>query len=107
FTVAIPATLLSSAVLLFPILLFDRYRDHIDLHSFPTRRSSDLNGMRLIQHRNPYPVTNADHVGGRENSYRNNWVVSKYFVPVGKGRASICISRRQLVHLMVRPPVLC
>lgn len=44
-------------------------------------------GMRLIQHRNPYPVTNADHVGGRENSYRNNWVVSKYFVPVGKGKS--------------------
>lgn len=43
-------------------------------------------GMRLIQHRNPYPVTNADHVGGRENSYRNNYVVSKYFVPVGKGK---------------------
>lgn len=45
----------------------------------------ESNGMRLIQHRNPYPVTNADHVGGRENSYRNNWVVSKTFLPVGKG----------------------
>lgn len=44
-------------------------------------------GMRLIQHRNPYPVTTSDHVGGRENSYRNNWVVSKYFVPVGKGKS--------------------
>lgn len=44
-------------------------------------------GMRLIQHRNPYPITTSDHVGGRENSYRNNWVVSKYFVPVGKGKS--------------------
>src|SRR5690606_985597 len=44
-------------------------------------------GMRLMRHRNPYPVTVADHVGGRENSYRNNWVVSKYFVPVGKGKS--------------------
>ncbi|SKC06862.1 BNR repeat-like domain-containing protein [Sphingobacterium nematocida] len=48
---------------------------------------SQPDGMRLIQHRNPYPVTNADHVGGRENSYRNNYVVSKYFVPVGKGKS--------------------
>lgn len=46
----------------------------------------ESNGMRLIQHRNPYPVTTADHVGGRENSYRNNYAVSKYFVPVGKGQ---------------------
>ncbi|MEI5985483.1 sialidase family protein [Sphingobacterium sp. PU5-4] len=46
----------------------------------------EQNGMRLIQHRNPYPITNADHVGGRENSYRNNYAVSKYFVPVGKGK---------------------
>src|SRR5205823_13847066 len=25
------------------LLLFSRYRSHLDLHSFPTRRSSDLN----------------------------------------------------------------
>ncbi len=45
----------------------------------------EANGMRLIPHRNPYPVTVADHVGGRENSYRHNWAVAKSFLPVGKG----------------------
>lgn len=44
-------------------------------------------GMRLIPHRNPYPVTVADHVGGRENSYRHNWAVAKSFLPVGKGHS--------------------
>src|SRR5699024_12777665 len=33
-----------SSVSLFISLLLHRYRDHSDLHSFPTRRSSDLNG---------------------------------------------------------------
>src|SRR5699024_4820224 len=33
-------------LLLFSSILFPRYRDHRDLHSFPTRRSSDLGAHR-------------------------------------------------------------
>lgn len=44
-------------------------------------------GMRLIPHRNYYPITNADHFGGNPNSYQFNWVHSKYFVPVGPGKS--------------------
>lgn len=44
-------------------------------------------GMRLIPHRNYYPITNADHFGGNPNSYQFNWVHSKYFVPVGRGKS--------------------
>ncbi len=45
------------------------------------------NGYRLIPHRNFYPVSDKDHFGGNPNSYRNNWVYSKYFVPVGPGKS--------------------
>ncbi len=44
-------------------------------------------GMRLIPHRNFYPITNADHFGGNPNSYQFNWAYSKYFVPVGPGKS--------------------
>ncbi|MCH5599820.1 exo-alpha-sialidase [Niabella ginsengisoli] len=44
-------------------------------------------GMRLIPHRNYYPLTNADHLGGDPNSYTYNWTQSKYFVPVGEGKS--------------------
>ncbi len=44
-------------------------------------------GMRLIPHRNYYPLTNADHLGGDPNSYTYNWAMSKYFVPVGEGKS--------------------
>lgn len=44
-------------------------------------------GYRLIPHRNYYPVTDNDHFGGNPNSYKHNWVYSKYFVPVGPGKS--------------------
>lgn len=44
-------------------------------------------GMRLIPHRNYYPLTNADHLGGDPNSYTYNWAMAKYFVPVGEGKS--------------------
>lgn len=44
-------------------------------------------GMHMIPHRNYYPITDDDHFGGNPNSYRYNWVYSKYFVPVGAGKS--------------------
>ncbi|WP_211657607.1 sialidase family protein [Parapedobacter composti] len=51
------------------------------------------NGMRLIPHRNYYPITNADHFGGNPNSFQFNWVHSKYFVPVGPGKSFYMYTR--------------
>ena len=44
-------------------------------------------GMRLIPHRNYYPITNDDHFGGNPNSFQFNWALSKYFVPIGPGKS--------------------
>lgn len=44
-------------------------------------------GMRLIPHRNYYPITNADHFGSNPNSFQFNWAYSKYFVPIGPGKS--------------------
>src|SRR5207253_11314574 len=35
--------------LIYCFFLFSRYGDHLDLHSFPTRRSSDLRSLRLLR----------------------------------------------------------
>ncbi|WP_257669256.1 exo-alpha-sialidase [Parapedobacter tibetensis] len=48
---------------------------------------SDPDGMRMIPHRNYYPISNADHFGGNPNSYQFNWALSKYFVPIGPGKS--------------------
>ncbi|MEC3878983.1 sialidase family protein [Parapedobacter sp. 10938] len=50
-------------------------------------------GMRLIPHRNYYPITNDDHFGGNPNSYRFNWAMSKYFVPIGPGKSFYMYTR--------------
>ncbi|WP_346237061.1 sialidase family protein [Niabella insulamsoli] len=44
-------------------------------------------GVRLRPHRNYYPLSDADHLGGNPNSYQFNWVISKYFVPIGEGKS--------------------
>ena len=43
-------------------------------------------GVHEIPHFNYYSLSNADHFAGDANSYKYNWVYSKYFVPVGAGR---------------------
>ncbi|GGH18510.1 exo-alpha-sialidase [Sphingobacterium alkalisoli] len=67
-------------------ILFKGYTDYY-AKGDTTSWVQEPNGMRLIPHRNYYPLSNADHFGGDPNSYRNNWVVSKYFVPIGKGKS--------------------
>ncbi|MFC3196847.1 sialidase family protein [Parapedobacter deserti] len=55
--------------------------------------AKEPHGMRLIPHRNYYPITNADHFGGNPNSFQFNWVHSKYFVPVGPGKSFYMYTR--------------
>lgn len=43
-------------------------------------------GMHETPHYNYYPLSNVDHFAGDPNSYKFNYVYSKYFVPVGPGR---------------------
>ncbi|WP_316811834.1 sialidase family protein [Pedobacter heparinus] len=44
-------------------------------------------GAYMTPHYNYYPLSNADHFAGDPNSYKFNWVYSKYFVPVGGGKS--------------------
>lgn len=67
-------------------VLFKGFTDYYAAQGDTLSWVEEPDGVKVIQHRNHYPVNNNDHVGGRENSYRNNWAVSKYFLPVGKGK---------------------
>lgn len=42
-------------------------------------------GLHEIPHYNYYPLSAADHFAGDANSYKYNWIYSKYFVPIGSG----------------------
>ncbi|MEJ5995646.1 sialidase family protein [Pedobacter sp. Du54] len=42
-------------------------------------------GLHELPHYNFYPLSAADHFAGDANSYKYNWVYSKYFVPIGAG----------------------
>lgn len=44
-------------------------------------------GLHMLPHFSFYPLSNADHFAGDPNSYKYNWVYSKYFVPVGPGKS--------------------
>ncbi|SMC98221.1 BNR repeat-like domain-containing protein [Pedobacter africanus] len=44
-------------------------------------------GLHMLPHFSFYPLSNADHFAGDPNSYKFNWVYSKYFVPVGSGKS--------------------
>lgn len=44
-------------------------------------------GMEMIRHYNYYPLSDNDHFAGDKNNYRYNWAISKYFVPIGKGKS--------------------
>ncbi|MFB5945983.1 sialidase family protein [Albibacterium profundi] len=67
-------------------VLFKGYTDYKAMHD-TVSWILEPNGVRLRPHRNFYPLSNADHLGGDPNSYQRNWVVSKYFVPVGTGKS--------------------
>ncbi|MFT4094663.1 MAG: sialidase family protein [Niabella sp.] len=67
-------------------ILFKGYTDYVPMHDTLSWVKEDY-GMRLLPHRNYYPLSNADHFGGNANSYQYNWVYSKYFVPVGAGKS--------------------
>lgn len=67
-------------------ILFKGYTDYIvkgDTLSWVQK--SD--GMHMLPHFNFYPLSDADHFNGDPNSYKYNWVYSKYFVPVGTGKS--------------------
>ncbi|WP_169539985.1 sialidase family protein [Niabella aurantiaca] len=67
-------------------ILFKGYTDYRPMHD-TVSWVQEPTGMRLIPHRNYYPLTDADHLGGDPNSYKYNWAYSKYFVPVGAGKS--------------------
>lgn len=67
-------------------ILFKGYTDYYPAHD-TTSWSLFPDGMHMIPHRNYYPITDDDHFGGNPNSFRFNWALSKYFVPVGAGKS--------------------
>ncbi len=67
-------------------ILFKGFTDYRPMHD-TVSWVQESNAMRLIPHRNYYPLTDADHLGGDPNSFRYNWVSSKYFVPIGAGKS--------------------
>src|SRR3546814_1204863 len=67
-------------------ILFKSYTDYYADHD-TTSWSLFLDGMHMIPHRNYYPISIEDHFGGNPNSYKFNWVYSKYFVTVGSGKS--------------------
>ncbi|WP_316767646.1 sialidase family protein [Pedobacter frigiditerrae] len=42
-------------------------------------------GLHELPHYNFYPLATTDHFAADANSYKYNWIYSKYFVPVGAG----------------------
>lgn len=67
-------------------ILFKGYTDYFakgDTLSWVTRPD----GLHMLPHLNYYPLSNADHFAGDANSYKYNWVYSKYFVPIGPGKS--------------------
>lgn len=44
-------------------------------------------GMEMIRHFNYYPLSDNDHLAGDRLNYQFNWAISKYFVPIGKGKS--------------------
>lgn len=67
-------------------ILFKGYTDYYPAGD-TTSWSLFPDGMHMIPHRNYYPITDDDHFGGNPNSYQDNWVYSKYFVPIGPGKS--------------------
>lgn len=67
-------------------ILFKGYTDY-----FPRRDTLSwfqmTDGVHMVPHFNYYPLSNADHFAGDANSYKYNYVYSKYFVPVGPGKS--------------------
>ena len=67
-------------------ILFKGYTDYYaknDTLSWVTK----TDGLHMVPHYNYYPLSNADYFAGDANSYKYNWVYSKYFVPVGAGKS--------------------
>lgn len=67
-------------------ILFKGYTDYFPAHDTLSWQQYP-DGLHMIPHRNYYPITSDDHFGGNPNSYKFNWVLSKYFVPVGPGKS--------------------
>ncbi|GAB3024173.1 hypothetical protein GCM10027051_30990 [Niabella terrae] len=76
----------------FSKILFKGYTDYKAMHD-TVSWVRESGGMRLIPHRNYYPLSDADHLGGDPNSYKYNWAYSKYFVPVGSGKSFYMYSK--------------
>lgn len=75
-------------------VLLKGYTDYVpkgDITSW-TRKPG---AVEVFPHRNFYPLSNADHFDGENdpNSYQKNFIFSKYFIPIGKGKTFYMYSK--------------